>query len=192
MDYFGFIDETGNAQQERFFGIGLLVIQEVGTLYDLIYKRAQHIKSVAYEVKRAKVDELTQEGNIEEMAKIAKGGKQFELKFDRINFTNREIYQAIIKDYFSIPHARFTALVIDKQNPKFKPVSLFPGTWDAYMTYAGMVIAREIVNVDGSGLCILADDITKPTQVKNTFEQELEQKVSRSLTKRGSKQFQLS
>ncbi|MCL4390143.1 MAG: DUF3800 domain-containing protein [Patescibacteria group bacterium] len=185
MDCFGFIDESGNTKQERYFGIGLLLLRETGTLYDLISKRALNIHTISDLSRANRVDQLLTENKPEEVATIAKGGKRFELKFDRINFLNQGTYREIIKDYFTIHEAHFAAIIIDKQNPHYHPVSLIPGTWDTYMKYAGMLIAREAANLKCSGVCILADDLSKPGNIQTTFEQNLETKTKEALVKRG-------
>lgn len=173
MHYFAFIDETGTTEQERFFGIGLLIVPKTEQIYDRLKPIAIQIRNLAISQKRSRTERLFKEKNLKELASLAKAAKTFELKYDRISATNQALFCKLIDQYFKIREARFTAIVIDKQNPNFKPTKLFPGTWDAYITYSAMALAREVSNVSPKAITVLADEISRPSHVKVTFEEGL-------------------
>lgn len=185
MHYFGFIDESGVNLQDRFFGIGLLIVQDTGTLSELIRKRYDQLRGIADNNKQLTINNWLQNGQINELAAMARRGKDFEMKFDRINSTNNTIYKALIDDYFTVADARFTALIIDKNDPAFNPVVTFPGTWEAYITYASMILARELSNLKPESLCALIDYISKPSNITTIFEEEVAGKTNQRLSRRG-------
>ncbi|MBI2634735.1 DUF3800 domain-containing protein [Candidatus Peregrinibacteria bacterium] len=171
-NYFGFIDESGNSRQERFFGLGLLLIDdEIGDFYDAMkpfYDRACDIARLG---KAERVTNLKREGDLEQVAEIARSNRRFELKFKYINHTNNAIYKALVNKYFEFSRVRFCAFVIDRLDPKFPATDLEP--WDVYIHRAAMLIANNTRNISPCGLCVLADDLTKPKTVTKSFEQSL-------------------
>ncbi len=185
MHYFGFIDESGVNSQDRFFGIGLLVVKDTGTLYGVIKRRYDQLRTLADAQKTARINQWVQNGQIDELALMARRGKDFELKFDRINSSNNTIYRDLIEDYFNVPDVRFTALIIDKNDPSFNPIVTFPGTWEAYLTYGAMVLARELSNIQPASLCALIDYISKPSNITTIFEEEITLRTNQKLIRRG-------
>lgn len=187
MHYFSFIDETGTREQERFFGIGLLMIPKTNEIYEKLKPIATQIRSQAIIQKRSRVERLFREKSFGELALLAKAGKTFELKYDRISMTNQALFCELVKQYFNVSGVKFTAVVVDKQNPNFKPTKLFPGTWDAYITYSAMALAREVSNISPTSTTVLADEISKPSYIQTTFEKELTKKFNHFCTRRNIK-----
>lgn len=185
MNYFAFIDETGTNSQDRFFGIGLLTVPEVGELYDKLRPMSDLIRDIARENKHQRIDTLLSEGKIEEIVSLAKGAKTFELKFDRISTTNSGLFVKLIREYFSVKDARFTAIIIDKNNPTFKPTKVFPGTWDAYITFSSIALMRECRNINPSTLVAILDEISKEKGIVDTLESEVKRKFHESCIKKG-------
>ena len=184
MHNFAFIDETGITKQERFFGIGLLMVESTDSLYRMIKNISHLIRQSAVEQKKQRIEFLQKNRKVSELSSLAKADKNFELKHKAIGLTNQLIYCELIKRYFNEKKARFTAVVVDKRNPEFKPKKLFPGTWDAYITYGSMVLAREASNIKPQSITLLADEITKPSSVDNTLEQEIAGKFQQFCTRR--------
>lgn len=74
MHYFSFIDETGTREQERFFGIGLLMIPKTNEIYEKLKPIATQIRSQAIIQKRSRVERLFREKSFGELALLAKVG----------------------------------------------------------------------------------------------------------------------
>ncbi|MBI2327383.1 DUF3800 domain-containing protein [Candidatus Curtissbacteria bacterium] len=110
-NYFAFIDESGNSTQERFFGLGLLLIDdEVGDFYDAIKPFYGKAYELARKNKLARISELEKQDDFKQISEIAKSSKRFELKFTYVNSTNNTIYRALIDKCLSFPNVRFCAL----------------------------------------------------------------------------------
>ncbi len=185
-NYFAFIDESGNSSQERFFGLGLLIIDdEIGDFYDSMKSFYDKARDIAHTQKLARIAELTKNGEYGQIAEIAKSTRKFELKFKYINSTNNTIYSSLIDNYFQFTNVRFCALVVDRQKQtanrtRFQPM-LNP--WDIYIQQAAMLISNNIKNISPCALCILADDLTKPTTIKKSFERSLADAIGFRLKK---------
>lgn len=184
-NYFAFIDESGNPTQEKFFGLGLLLVDdEIGDFYDGIKPFYEKARDIARTNKLARITELSTQTDWRQMADIAKSNRSFELKFKYVNATNNSVYSGLIKKYFSFQSTRFCALVIDKQkmtdDAKSQPV-LDP--WTAYIHEAAMLIANNIKNVSPCELCVLADDLTRPCYIRKSFEKSLCDAITSRLQK---------
>lgn len=179
-NYFAFIDESGNSRQERFFGLGLLIIDdEIGDFYDLMKPYYDKAFDTAKLQKAERIRLLTEEKEIDQIAEIAKSNKRFELKFKYINYSNNLIYKSLIYQYFKFLHARFCALVIDRQDPKFPHTKLDP--WDVYIHRAAMLLANNVKSICPCNMVILADDLTRPKEIKKTFEKSLKDAIGKKL-----------
>lgn len=175
-NHFAFIDESGNPTQERFFGLGLLMIDdEIGDLYDSLKSFYDKAKDLARDNKLARIERLKQEKELEQIASIASSGKRFELKFKYVNNTNNSVYSGLISKYFTFKSARFCALVIDKQKKTDnKSWRLAINPWETYIQEAAMLVANNIKHVSPCEICILADDLTRPSNIKKSFERSLQ------------------
>lgn len=184
-NYFAFIDESGNSSQERYFGLGLLVVDdEIGDFYDSMKTFYDKAKDIARAQKLARIGDLTKNSEYEQIAQIAKSTRNFELKFKYINSTNNTIYSSLIDNYFKFPNVRFCALVVDrhKQKTKLDGISTI-NPWDTYVQQAAMLIANNIKNISPCSLCVLADDLTRPSNIKKSFERSLVDAIEYRLTK---------
>jgi|GEM_PF-1305879 len=184
-NYFAFIDESGNLAQERFFGLGLLIIEDVGTLYDAIKPYYDKIRDIGKLKKNKTIDLFYETHKYEDLVKIAKSDRRFELKFKFVNFSNNKIYKKIIDTYFTFPNCRFSAVVIDREDPNFKPKEIFSTPWNMYMSYAAMLLAGNINNLDACKVCVLADDLSRPSNITKSFEDSLKEKISLKLKQDG-------
>jgi len=182
-NYFAFIDESGNSDQERFFGLGLLLIDdEIGDFYDAMKPQYEKILINSRNIKATKINQLRTENKIEEMSQIASSSQDFELKFKYINFSNNHLYKELIDKYFSFPNVRFCSLVIDRtefvNNAKIEP-------WDAYIHQAAMLLSNNIKNIQPCNVCILADDLSRPKKIRKSFEKSLNDSIVYRLRKNG-------
>lgn len=184
-DYFAFIDESGNNNQDPFFGIGMLLIDDVGTLYDAIRPFYDRAFTIAVSRRHKKIEQCITSSSYTDLANIARSNQVFELKYKRINSSNNHIYRDLISTYFSFANARFSAIIIDRSDPNFKPDEVFANPWYMYISYAAMLVAGNIKDLDIRSICILADDISKPKIVTETFEDSLAGKISSRI--KGSK-----
>lgn len=187
-NYFAFIDESGNSNQERFFGLGLLIINnDLGDFYDEMKSFYDKVADIARNNKLVKISELRQQGDNQQLAEIAKSSKRFELKFKYINSTNNLIYKSLITKYFSFLNTRFCALVIDRNkiNPYTKNDGQRINPWDAYIQQAAMLIANNLKNIFPCKICVLADDLSRPSTVKKSFENSLADSIRNRLDKKG-------
>ncbi len=183
-NYFAFIDESGNSTQERFFGLGLLLIDdEIGDFYDSMKTFYDKAQDVARKNKIARIVDLQKQNEIAQISDIAKSSRRFELKFKYINSTNNTIYRALINKYLTFPNVRFCALVIDRQRgkknqwvPPFNP-------WEIYIQQTAMLITNNIKNIPTCNLCILADDLTRPADITKSFEKSLSDALDYRLQK---------
>ena len=182
QNYFGFIDESGNSRQERFFGLGLLLIDdEIGTFYDAMRPFYDKVYDLSKLTKSERIKTLTEQNEIEQIAQIANSNRRFELKFQYINNVNNAIYSELIKRYFEFKNVRFCALVIDRLDPHFPHTDLEP--WSVYIHRAAMLVVNNIKNIHPCHLCLLVDDLTKPKNVTKTFEASLKEEVQKRLVK---------
>ena len=174
-NYFVFIDEAGNSNQERFFGLGLLMVdEEVGDFYDSMRPFYDRIWEQSKLIKNNRIKLLREQGEIGQIAQIAGSNIKFELKFKFVNFSNNLIYKELITNYFKFPHARFAALVIDRQQLPVEP-------WHTYIDRASQLLAHMIPQTHPCHVCVLADDLSKPKNVNATFEQSLKEAINKKL-----------
>lgn len=172
-DYFAFIDESGNNDQDLFFGIGMLLIDNVGDLYDAVRPFYDRAYTLAVSRRHKRIDQCMTDGLYTDLVKIARSNQMFELKYKRINNSNNYIYRDLISTYFSFPNARFSAIIIDRSDPNFRPNEVFADPWHMYISYAAMLIAGNIKDLDIRSINILADDISKPKIITETYEDSL-------------------
>lgn len=182
-NYFAFIDEAGNSNQERFFGLGLLLIDdEIGYFYDSMKPFYDRVFENARLIKARRVEILKSQNDIEQLSQIANSGVKFELKFKYVNFSNNLIYKALVDNYFQFPNVRFCALVIDREDQALTS-DLEP--WDTYIHRAAMLLANNIKHIQPCNICVLADDLTRPKEIRKTFEQSLKDAINTRLVKMG-------
>ncbi|MFA5230767.1 MAG: DUF3800 domain-containing protein [Candidatus Paceibacterota bacterium] len=182
-NYFAFIDEAGNSSQERFFGLGLLLIDdEIGYFYDSMKPFYDRVFENAKLIKARRVEILKSQNDVGQLSQIANSGVKFELKFKYVNFSNNLIYKAFIDNYFQFPNVRFCALVIDREDQALTS-DLEP--WDTYIHRAAMLLANNIKHIQPCNICVLADDLTRPRVIRKTFEQSLKDAINARLIKMG-------
>lgn len=182
-NYFAFIDESGNLSSERYFGLGILLLEQVGQLYDAIKPFYDKVRDLSKIQKEKTISDLLANKKFEDIAGIAKSSRKFELKFKYVNFTNNSVYRELVKEYFKFPGCRFSAIIIDRKDPHFRPEDIFASPWYMYLSYSAMLLASNINNLGRCNVCVLADDLSKPKDIPETFEEALTAKIESRLKK---------
>lgn len=180
-NYFAFMDESGNSRQERYFGLGLLIVPDktIGLFYDSMKPYFDKAFDNSKLIKFNRIAELKEQNEIDQISEIANSNKRFELKFTNINYSNNLIYKNLIQNYFIFKDTRFCSLILDRQDPKFPRTELEP--WDVYIHRAAMLLANNIKNICPCNIVLLADDLTRPKNIIKTFEQSLKDAIGKKL-----------
>jgi hypothetical protein len=183
--YFIFMDETGNNLEENYFWLGILIIplSKIWKIYDEVWRYYDIAKDIAKSNKLNKINEFIDKWEFEFLKNITSSSVDFELKSKNINFTNRDIYKSLIDRYFVYQDLKFSSLIIDKNNWKDEFSS-----WDLYINRASMLIANNICFIEDNKFypswdyILVADHITKPKWVEESFEETITRKVKNRLT----------
>lgn len=184
-NYFAFIDESGNLKSEDFFGLGMLLVEDVGSLYNATKPYYNKARDIAKLQKEKTISGYLSNKQYQDLAKIAVSSKSFELKFKYVNFTNNNVYRGLIEEYFRHRTCRFAAVVVDRKDPKFEPEEIYTNPWEMYMSYASLLVSGTLNNLKACNICILADDLTKPKSITGTFESSLTEKIEQRIRKDG-------
>lgn len=181
MNLLSFIDASGTfSPQDRFFGVGMMTIEKSGSISDALSLIFQRVLAISQAYRDNAVKSFIDKSNFEEAIKILKKTKRFELKFDRITPVKIELYKEMIRTYFSIPTNRFSAMVIDRQEPSYDD-KFFPNTWEAYSSYVATMVMSELRNLQKDQLLVVVDDITKPRYATLSLEDTIFEKVRKKI-----------
>ena len=93
--FFIFIDETGNNDQENFFGLGCLLVpvENIGEYYEILNKQFSKIVLQIKEKEKFLEKELPKD----DLLKFLKGRRYpYEIKFKNINANIREQYKCCL------------------------------------------------------------------------------------------------
>ncbi|MBI5220859.1 MAG: hypothetical protein HY978_03440 [Candidatus Liptonbacteria bacterium] len=182
MNRFGFIGSSGIIKKDKLFGAGLLVVKDVGDMVDKLAKNCQPAYSAVKTNKDKVVTALLKAGKQDEVIRILSGSKRFEMKFDNVRPTTELYYKRMIDIFLSDADNRFSAMIIDKEEPGFDE-SFIDDAWEAYTGYSASLVVREMRNLVADSLCLVVDEITKPhnkpLSLEDTFLSKLRTKISR-------------
>jgi len=170
--YFGFIDETGilpHDPKQRFFGVGLLMIDDVASFYKQISKHYHKVISHIEAKRIRKLQSLPDTLSKEEAFALLKGNKRFEFKFNKILKQNVEDYLTLANLYFQFPHLHLSTLVIDTEAFNFK--EKYPNAWEAYVGYSKILVEKS--QVKGSQIAVIADYLQMAHQSTKYLEREM-------------------
>ena len=148
---FVFIDESGvlGTGAQRFFGLGLLKLQDKAPLTEAVHTEYQRVRG----------------------ALPGPASCGFEFKFNTVKNAGLPFYLRLIDSYFSMPTSHFCALTPEKHSPRFDGGRSFPTVWDAYIGYSRDLVRR---NTDpGESVCVLADYLGKPKASPAYYEREM-------------------
>lgn len=183
MKMFCFTDSSGILKSDRFFGVGLLVIKNVGDLSDKLYKNSQPAKELVKQAKNDRIEQLLKADNKDEAIKMLRGNYRFEMKFDTIGGKRTlPYYESMVDIFLSDSSNRFSALIVDRQNPEFNGDGI-SDAWEAYTKYVALLVAREMKNLPSDSICIVVDEITKPRTKPLSLEDTIMSKVAEEVAK---------
>lgn len=170
--FFIFIDETGNNDQENFFGLGCLLVpvENIGEYYEILNKQFSKIVLQIKEKEKFLEKELPKD----DLLKFLKGRRHpYEIKFKNINANIREQYKWILSKYFKFESVKFCGLIIDKEKyPNPKGMTHF----DIYINRLVMLLKNNVSDKDE--FVVLSDNISIPRG--RNYEKELLIKLNRS------------
>ena len=161
MNRFCFTDSSGILAQDRFFGVGLLVVRNVGDMIDKLAKNWQPAYNTVQNNKRRHIDLLIASGSETEAIRILRKNNHFEMKSDNLRKSVETYYKKMIDIFLSDQENRFSAMVIDKTRPTFNNHDNHDA-WEDYTAYTAKLIAKEMENIPEDNLCVVVDEITKP------------------------------
>lgn len=191
MNRFVFIDSSGIIKQDKFFGVGLLVMREnIGDLVNKLSKTYQAAQSIVKINKDTALNQLLKNERKDEVIKILHKNKRFEMKFDNVRPSTKPYYKRMVDVFFSDRKNRFSAMVIDKEKPGFD-ANLINDTWEAYTGYSTSLVVREVRNLKDDKLCLIIDEITKPHNKPFSLEETFIKKLKFKITKDKDKDLNL-
>ncbi len=162
MRRFCFSDSSGILRSERFFGVGLLIVKNVGDLGDKLYKNSQPAKAKVKESKNRRIENLLSQNKKDEVIQMLRGNYRFEMKSDNIGNPNLLPHYLSMVDIFLADHDnRFSAMIVDRQNPAFDHAGL-QDEWESYTKYTALLVKKEMQQLPVDELCVVVDEITKP------------------------------
>ena len=189
MKRFCFTDSSGILKSDRFFGTGLLVVKNVGDLGDKLYKNRQPAKALTKNSKNLQIDKLLSLGKHDEVIKMLRADYRFEMKFDHIGKTTLPYYESMIDIFLSDPDNRFSAMMIDKQNPNFDNNAI-GDAWESYTKYVAILVVKEMKSLPtGDEFCLVVDEITKPRTKALSLEDTIMSKIREEITKDNTLDF---
>ena len=176
MNRFCFVDSSGILAQDRFFGVGLLVIRNVGDTIDKLVKNWQPAYNTSKNSKKLHIDRLIATGNQGEAIKILKSNGHFEMKFDNLRRSTEPFYKKMFDVFLSDQENRFSAMIIDKNSPSFNSSDTHDA-WENYTSYTAKLIAKEIASLSNDNMCIIVDEISKPSNKHLSLENTILSKL---------------
>ncbi|OGZ79080.1 MAG: hypothetical protein A2528_00685 [Candidatus Staskawiczbacteria bacterium RIFOXYD2_FULL_37_9] len=173
-NYFGFIDETGILQsdvKQRFFGLGLLKLDDTAEFYNLLSKYYHKIISNIEAKRISKIKDLPDMAEKGKVLGLIQNNKRFEFKFNKLDEVSLSDYMGLIDLYVQFPNNYFCSLVIDKDDPTFDFRGYFDAAWGAYIGYSKTLTRCNIKEQEN--IAIIADYVNMPHNSIKYFEREL-------------------
>jgi len=115
-----FMDETGNAESDRFFICGFLEVSDVNAFHIGIRRIRDQIRGLADKNRKTRVQQLKDQNDIDQLYNFAKKPSAFELKFKKVTKENKKFFEDLVKVLAYKVEFRFTAVVIDRRDPYYK------------------------------------------------------------------------
>ncbi|MCX6787180.1 MAG: hypothetical protein NTY93_01500 [Candidatus Kaiserbacteria bacterium] len=181
MNKFCFIDSSGIMVKDPFFGTGLLVVKNVGDMADKLNKNSQPAKERTISAKRKAIDQLLAKGRKDEVVTMLRNSVRFEMKFDNIRPASESYYERMIDVFFSDNENRFSAMIVNKENPKFDGDGV-GDAWETYSKYAASLVVKEMENLPEDQLCVVVDEITRPRNKPLSLEDTILSKIRTEIT----------
>lgn len=111
------------------------------------------------------------------------------MKFDNVRKTTELYYQRMIDIFLSDKDNRFSAIVVNKEDPTFDG-SLIEDTWETYTKYSANLVIQEMKNMPTDKFCVVVDEITKPRTKPLSLEDTLLSKIRAGIIDDRSIQFE--
>lgn len=112
-NYFGFIDETGILQidpKQRFFGLGLLKLEDTAEFYNLLSKYYHKTISNIEAKRQSKIKSLPDPVSKKDAFHLLHSNKRFEFKFNRLDDISLSDFMGLIDAYVQFPNNYFCTL----------------------------------------------------------------------------------
>ncbi len=181
-----FIDASGTFfPGERYFGVGMLTVNNPGHLTDKLYPVFQRVMAISQTYRNQRIDDLISQNKHQEVISMLKKTKRFELKFDRVTPVKFEHYKEMIRIFLEDGKNRFAVMVIDRQHPSYNP-SFFSTTWSAYTSYLASLVVRELTNLSSREMFLVLDELPKPKVIKESLEETIMEKINNQCIKKYS------
>lgn len=144
------MDESGilGGTTQRFFCLGLMKMRACGALSDSVHRVYDRAISC-----------------------VRGAGPGFEFKFNAVTTSSLPFHLELVDAFFAQPEYYFCAFVMDKERPGVNWQGYFGTVWDAYLSYATMVVKNNI-QCDQE-ICVIADYVGKPRRSRRFFESEI-------------------
>jgi len=145
-----FMDESGalGGTVQRFFTLGLMKTENPGPFGDAAHRILDRA-----------------------ISSIPGGSPGFEFKFNAVTSSSLPFHLELLDAFFAQPQSYFCALVLDKRRPGINWQGYFPTVWDAYLSYAKVIVANNID--EDEEVCVIADYLGKPRKSPKYFESEI-------------------
>ena len=173
-NYFGFIDETGILQtdpKQRFFGLGLLKLEDTAEFYNLLSKYYHKVISNIEAKRKLKIKTLPNLIDKKKIFDLLHSNRRFEFKFNRVDEISLSDYMGLIDVYIQFPNNYFCTLVIDKDDPTFDFREYFPAAWEAYIGYSKTLIKCNLK--ENENIALIADYVDMPHGSTKYYERQL-------------------
>ena len=118
-----FMDETGNAESDRFFICGFLEVSNVNAFHIEIRRVRDQIRGLTDKNRKTRVQQLKDQNDIDQLYNFAKKPSAFELKFKKVTEENRKLFEDLVKVLAYKVEFKFTAIVIDREDSHYKHTS---------------------------------------------------------------------
>ena len=140
-----FMDESGalGGTTQRFFTLGLMKSEDCGPFSDTAHRILDRA-----------------------ISSVPGGSPGFEFKFNAVTRSSLPFHLELLDAFFEQPSYYFCALVLDKQSPGVNWQGYFPTVWDAYLSYAKVIVTNNID--DDEEVCVVADYLASPRGHKST------------------------
>lgn len=181
MNKFVFADSSGIMRQDRFFGAGVLVVRNVGDMIDKLAKNSQPAYSLLKQRKQLKIDDLIRADKRDEVIKILQNNSKFEMKFDNVRTSLQPYYERMIDIFLSDGDNRFSAMVMDKNNPLLMQSDSLDA-WESYTDYAANLVIMEMQSSPEDSLCVIVDELTRPRTKPLSLEDTVISKIRNKAT----------
>jgi hypothetical protein len=150
------MDESGNKESDRFFVVGFLELENLVEFNTKLYRIHEQVLHFSKYRRMERVNLAYQQKDLDTLFNFAKSYVRFELKFYKVSPENIRLFQDLVKALFKKIDFRFNAIVIDRADPDYTHIGLYP-------------MYKTIINVF-SHHCIQSDFVFVPDMFDYRFD----------------------